>query len=108
MREMFVPQQFCAFRNMFFVAQVIDAMLDLGWSDDTKKLDHVKLTRLKLDMIKNFTTAFRKVPGVLGQIWDAIEGAAVWWPARRVLRVGRRHLAGGTPGSLPATGEYSL
>ena len=76
MREMFVPQQFCAFRNMFFVAQVIDAMLDLGWSEDTKKLDHVKLTRLKLDMIKNFTTAFRKVPYVLGQIWDAIEQAA--------------------------------
>ena len=76
MREMFVPQQFCAFRNMFFVAQVIDAMLDLGWSDDTKKLDHVKLSRLRLDMIKNFTTAFRKVPYVLGQIWEAIEQAA--------------------------------
>ena len=53
-------------------------MASFGWAEHTAKLRWPQLTRTRIDVSKNLTSSFRKIPEVLNSLWSALERSAAY------------------------------
>ena len=47
-------------------------MASFGWAEHTAKLRWPQLTRTRIDVAKNLSSSFRKIPEVLSVLWSAL------------------------------------